>query len=452
MPSISVSQLPSVLSGTNSFSIYVAIADATSYGSNKFRYILQIYEGAHASGTLKATLKLSGNTANTLIYNASRIVDTFITNTYIDSTDSKDIHRLPGGSTTAHPFSLNDGQLVQSGIKGGVEYSSSATTDPTEYLDLTNNNRYYIRATQDITTGKEFDFAPYKIDGSSDKFLSNAPTTQYLKSTDYGTIAFLNDNTLFSSIGITIQVKVYDSSKSLLYTANLTNSNANGGAIPNSETNTNAERLVYFGSGVKNLQTQTLDSTLKTHMGNDASVYYTIQALDGSSNAVSDLYTFYIIDRNVPGSHNYLSNPCKYDSYRLAWLNRLGAWDYFTFTKKSVEKISTKRESIRNILGTWGSASWDYNSWDRGKKTLTTNSTKSITLNSGYLPEEQVSFLETLFTSPEVYIVGDTYTIPVVVKTGDFTTKSSVNDKLIQYQIGLEFSHDVPTNTHIING
>tara|TARA_R110002020_G_scaffold183360_4_gene379642 strand:- start:3006 stop:4358 length:1353 start_codon:yes stop_codon:yes gene_type:complete len=448
MPSIATLNEPPKLNGVNFFAYYTFISDATSYGKDKFKYVVQVYNGLQASGTLVATLKIPANTSNYGFYNASRIANTFITNTHKDAVDSKDIHRLPV-TTTAKPFSLNDGSLKTSGVRIGVEYSASATTNPTEYLNLDNDDRYYIRATQALTTGASFDFASYAIDGASDKFLTDASTTQYLRSTDFATIAFLNDNTLFSSIGITIQINAYTSAGVLTDTADLTNSNANGGAIPNSEVNTDAERLIYLGVGVQNLKTQTLDATLASKMALSTTAYYTVQALDGSSNAVSQLYKFIVLDRAQSGNDNFLANHCKHTNYRVTWLNSLGAWDYFTFTGKSVEKYDVKKEESKRAIGTFSSTSFSYNNWDKGKTIDSANVTKKLTLNSGYLPAEQISYLKNLITSPEVYLIG-TDTVPVVITSNSFTTKTSVNDKAkIQYTIKLEYANEEPNNTLI---
>ena len=140
----------------------------------------------------------------------------------------------------------------------------------------------------------------------------------------------------------------------------------------------------------------------------------------------------------------------KYDNIRLAWVNRLGAWDYMNFRGKSMESISIESNEMESVPGTWNEATYNYNSWDRGKKTLFKKATKKLTINSDWLNEDEGAWLEELFTSNEIQILDDTYTIiyPVVITDKAYTTKTSLNNKIkIQYTINLEYANKVRTNS-----
>ena len=61
--------------------------------------------------------------------------------------------------------------------------------------------------------------------------------------------------------------------------------------------------------------------------------YYTVNYFPTTPTvSISELYTIHL---NCPDTKGY-------ESIRLCWLNQWGAWDYYTFTKKSIRKTSTK--------------------------------------------------------------------------------------------------------------
>ena len=102
------------------------------------------------------------------------------------------------------------------------------------------------------------------------------------------------------------------------------NTNANGGSDPNSEVNTDKERLIYFGCGTANLEAQTVNTSARpSNFTNYAK--YRIAVLNNSGTVVSENYTFVLQDTSCKG----------FKTRRLAFRNSLGCWDYFNFTKKS---------------------------------------------------------------------------------------------------------------------
>jgi hypothetical protein len=119
------------------------------------------------------------------------------------------------------------------------------------------------------------------------------------------------------------------------------------------------------------------------------------------------------------------------------------------FRGKSKTTVDIKNSDIESVPGTWDSATFNYNNWDRGKKTLFKTATKKMTINSDWLNEDEAVWLEELFTSDEVQILNDDYTIvdAVIVTNKNYIKKTSVNDKIkIQYTINLEYANQVRTN------
>ena len=80
-----------------------------------------------------------------------------------------------------------------------------------------------------------------------------------------------------------------------------------------------------------------------------------------------------------------------------------------------------------------------------------------ITLQTDFITEEEAAWLEELFTSPDVFVLQERstdtssgtiknlvnkYVQPCVVTTSSYTRKTTANDKLKQYTIEIEMSHN----------
>ena len=147
-----------------------------------------------------------------------------------------------------------------------------------------------------------------------------------------------------------------------------------------------------------------------------------------------------------------------YEGIRLAWLNKFGSWDYYTFNKKSVKSLTTRKSQYTQLGGTWNKGSYRPHGYKGGMKNFRVNAKESIKLNTDYLTDAESIWLEELLNSPEVYIINtyssdDTdgiinkYVEPVILTTSSFTRKTQANDKLIQYTIDVERNTDLRTQS-----
>ena len=245
-------------------------------------------------------------------------------------------------------------------------------------------------------------------------------------------------------------MKLYNSSGVQLgSTQNIFNEFANGGSgslgLDHSWT-----KLLYIGSFPANLRAW--NSAFQTHLADIS--YYTLQAFDsaGTPNAISQLYTINIICDSSKG----------YEAIRLAWLNKFGVWDYYTFTMKSIKGLTTNRTTYTQLDGTWNDEYYDPYSYKGGQKNFTINAKEKITLNTDFLNNDEESiWMEQLINSNQVYIIKEfdsthnpittilynKYVEPVRVTNSSFTRKTVANDKLIQYKIEIERNKTQRTHT-----
>jgi hypothetical protein len=469
-----IEQKPSLLSAANSPLVYV-LKESTpgTYNGYKFRYVLKIY--LDDSALVSSIIKLHKNQSNVGVFDISHIIRTYVSTTLTNSNDTNySIHSL-GVDETAKPFGKNVAQIVKVTAKVLYEVATSAETSPVETAVQATADSYAISATTPFTktaanvggldvNGSNFPLTYFMNSDSAEdsySFFTNAPTVQFVRGSstsadnlDQLTLCFKQGD---SGGGIINQgdkleymfVEYYNSSGAIIGSAqSFANSNANGGSTA-AESLTVDKAILYFGCGTKNLETQTLNTSANPSDFADWAYYRVYGSTSSSSGArCTKYYYFYRYGSGATVDDRHQSCT-RYDNVRLAWVNRLGGWDYMNFRGKSKTTIDIKNSDIESVPGTWDSATFNYNNWDRGKKTLFKTATKKMTINSDWLNEDEAVWLEELFTSDEVQILNDDYTIvdAVIVTNKNYIKKTSVNDKIkIQYTINLEYANQVRTN------
>lgn len=180
-----------------------------------------------------------------------------------------------------------------------------------------------------------------------------------------------------------------------------------------------------------------ISSLFNSSVNNQSMVRYTIQMMRGSS-PCSEIFTF------------YLDYECsRYDDYIIKFKNRLGGWDYHTFTGRKDRLIDVERSNIRKKLTTYNAnrtRKYGYDIGDRGLTTFNVKANDKFIVNSGYLNNSEAQWLEELFTSPEVYRVvdnGNTLThIPITLTQTDYEIGTKKNVGLITYTLEFQASYN----------
>ena len=467
-----IEQKPNQLAGANSPMVFV-LKDTSNYTATKFRYIAQVYISTTDASTWveKAKIKIYKNSANVGIVDVHKIVRTYLEtqekNVGNQETIAGSIHSI-GISDTSNSYSQNTSQLVGVKLVAGYEKSTSATTAPSETLGEANTIIYSIPASTPFTdTGA--DLGGLDIDGtnnplrhfiptgSANKFLTNAPRVQFVRGSstagdnvDELTIAFINKGLVTDGDAVVRMYIQYFNSSGVQIGSDkyFVNDVASGGKATADDVKNS---LIYFGCGTANLQNQVDEPDAQPSDFTDWA-YYVIWGADGSGTQETDKYYFYRYGSGASVDDRHQSCT-RYDNIRLAWINRLGAWDYMNFRGKSIKTLSIESSEMESVPGNWDDATentFNYNNWSRGKKTLFKNATRKITINSDWLNEDESVWLEELFTSTNVQILNDDYTIidAVVITDKAYTTKTSLNDGIkMQYTINLEYANKVRTNS-----
>ena len=445
--------------------IFVVSNSTIVAGFTNVRFIADVYisdnnpTAISSSSVPTATFKTTPNNAGVGIFDFKQVVENYVSADNMAGNNSS----YKGTTTTddtPHPlhlidkYSRNKKAARWLTIQFKTQYTDASGDVVTPQALFQNSVDYqifngYLKYSDILTMGTGatandfgFDLSNYNLSAQTDSFLTNAPATQYANLKDYGTIAFLSPNNNLDYI----RLQYKDSSGSQIGTENIEKNSANGGwgAVSSSI----FYRMFFFGCFPANLQNWSSTFNALVSAGTIQGGSIVIQAFDDSGNKIAKQYTININCSNLKG----------YESIRLCWLNQWGAWDYYTFTQKSVRSISTKGSTYEQLAGSWNEAAYRVDSYKGGKKAFRVNATEKITMNSDFVSESENDMFEELINSPEVYILEgyqtdvtfsalNQYVKPVRLTTSSFTKKTVANDKLIQYTFEVEKSKTLRTQS-----
>lgn len=131
---------------------------------------------------------------------------------------------------------------------------------------------------------------------------------------------------------------------------------------------------------------------------------------------------------------------------QIWYINKFGAIDKITFYGLRNESFTTTKEEYKsNIVGLTSSGNWGYNNYQRQKSILNKKGSKKITLNTGWISEDNNEKMQDLFLAEQVWVRG-TYVAPVNIVTSSLQNKTDANEKLVNYQVEFEYANDIQNN------
>ena len=429
----------------------------------KVKFIAKVYVSTvpinlSNDNQLIGTFKTTPNNVGVGIFDLRPVLETFLHPDYEGSTFAFGSKYKTSSET--HPmhlidkFAVSEDSIRHFAINFDIEYSATATgavippseqstTQEAPSLDylmfngvlqyddvlslFQNNYGYYLGFP---------DGANFFLDNTAAKFLTNSPSTQYARLTDYGTLPFFNHLPRSTDIVNSIVLTYYNDAGVQIGTEIVPQDASTGGTYPVGSYA--SSRLMYFGAFPANLRNWS--TTFQALVTADTISYYTLYATQADVIS-SQKYTINILCPNLKG----------YEGIRLTWLNQWGTWDYYTFNMKSTRSISTNRTSYTQLGGTWNESTFKIAGYKGGKKNFRVNSTEKIKLNTDFVTEAEGVWFEELINSNEVYIVNgfqtdqllsalNNYVEPVRLTTSSYVKKTIANDKLMQYTIEIEKS------------
>lgn len=185
--------------------------------------------------------------------------------------------------------------------------------------------------------------------------------------------------------------------------------------------------------------------TENNRITNTASTHYIITWIGTTSSMYSEARYFYI-DRT-----------CSiYEPVQIVFKNRLGSWDYFTFTQDNKKRHSINRNLYKQQLNYANIEAMEYdiyiNGFTRGNTIISSKIEEEFTLNSNWISEIEYEWLSELVESTNVYISEYNplfpnyicYT-PIIITDTSYDFKTFNRDQIFNLTINYKLANDKPT-------
>ena len=399
-----------------------------------FAYLIDVKDGATTVGRLKVPPTTEGFGR----FDMSGIMESYISSD-LGLLNGTNIATVENNSNSYKDFTLEFGWVhyntgsATTSIPQTVTFPD--TTTGTSY-DLLTFNGSLPRYRRDVVNFYDWQYnnyyQKYTDNSSTRKFLTNSPNglisnstyNQKLQYTDEGYIYVLYDHANDPIDEIIIQE--YNSSNIAISTTVLT--------VP-TLTTFNYLRIPIGPASINKINSSYISTGSQPIISTNATSYYI--ALKGGGAIASEKFYFNI------------DTECRFETRRLEFLNSLGGFDYFNFTKVSrhTEDIERKFfETTPNDLSLTGAI--DYSISNREKVQYYTKSMPKMKLTSDWIDYNTYNWLLELIESPEIYLM-DSYTapsgsteirrIPVKNIEGNWEEKVSSVDKVFNLEVNLEF-------------
>jgi hypothetical protein len=441
--------------------IYVVSNQTAVANESRVKFVAEVYIGTSTAAvtptgnTPIGTFKTTPNNAGVGMFDLRNVVENYVKADNMAADGSK-YKNTTTSDSVRHPVHLIDKYSLNSNlcrymiVRFSVEYLVGTTVQIDTNTRANSSVRLifngYVKHTDVLNKDYNnfgYDTTKFILADDSSEFLTNAPTTQYANLEDYGTLSMVTTNSTLNRI----RLDYFDSSGDSLGTPEVILRSSANGAWSNPWTANSEKQILHFGCFPGNLQNSSTTFQALVTAGTIQGGHITVKAMENAVDAISKTYTIKV---NCPNGKGY-------EPIRLCWLNQWGAWDYYTFTQKSIKSTSTSGATYNQLAGTWNESLYRPDSYKGGKKAFRVNATEKITMNSDFVTEDEAVIFEELINSPEVYLlkgyedivetsfVLNQYVTPVRLLTSSFTKKTIANDKLMQYNFEIEKSKTLRT-------
>lgn len=400
---------------------YVATSNQTA--QDRFKFLFDVYDGATQIASLKVPADPNG-------YGRADIHG--ICESYIKT----DLGEINTGAS-ADAFTDNANSYKEFTVQIGEEWFVGSTL---------NSNPNQRTKTVIVYNGclpnyrvNGVNFAEYQTTNYYERFVNNANTRRFLTNAPKGTGA----NGKNQSVEITDEgwlYFLYDDAAQSVATFDLTLYNAAGGITAIYQINNNATPL----TDVKMLKIPCAPNTINNIDYNEI-----VGGTPTTQPIITNETSYKIILKDsTPAQASEeiwfnIDSECRYETRRLEFLNSLGGFDCFNFTKVSKKSEEIERKFYKqNADNLDGSGVINYNLKDREKVQYYTKSMPKMKLTSDWIDAQTFNWLLELIDSPEIYLYENGERIAVQNIEGNWEEKRSNVDMLFNLEVNLEFSMD----------
>lgn len=134
---------------------------------------------------------------------------------------------------------------------------------------------------------------------------------------------------------------------------------------------------------------------------------------------------------------------CKFTPHKISFINRWGAIQDLWFFKKTIQALNISKESFKSSSIT---ETGSYNATEHQQKTFNVIAKEKITLNSGYVSQDYNAPMQELLQSEQVWMEVYGVVTPMTVTDSSLTFKTSLNDRLVDYKLELDYAFNSINN------
>ena len=151
--------------------------------------------------------------------------------------------------------------------------------------------------------------------------------------------------------------------------------------------------------------------------------------------AVSEIFTFNIVD---------MCSRAGAQLKQIAFRNRYGHYDYFTFQAGRSEGLGIDRQTYKTWSTSWGDQSPSKQKYNRGLTDYELNITETVVVNTGFINQPDMIWLEDLFTSTDAYeIQVDGDVRPINIVNTEFVRKIKGNRQIVNIELTYVYSNNI---------
>jgi len=130
----------------------------------------------------------------------------------------------------------------------------------------------------------------------------------------------------------------------------------------------------------------------------------------------------------------------KYDEIKLTFYNKYGALQDLWFAGKHTTRLKTEQEEFKRASINLGSLSYD--TYKHQHETFQKQGIEELVLNTGNVKSEYTEAIKELMLSEKVWMTKDSTVFPVRVTSSNMVERLSVNDKVFNYTVNIEYAFD----------
>ena len=209
------------------------------------------------------------------------------------------------------------------------------------------------------------------------------------------------------------------------------------------DTTETTESLVHVLLG-SDLYGQTLEKRRQDIIA-DSGTVESFSCVYNYATQYNDTYTIIAKDGATEQRRMSVEVACadRYTQFFIGFLNRFGAYDYMPALKAREDSATFERREFNNSYLTTAALAVSYTDTEGTERIFEANGQESITINTGYQPEDIWEMITDMMQSEKVFLVDGTNIVPLIPSSGDVAKQKHINNKLVNYTLAFRVANDL---------